>query len=101
MMNDAPWAGWVSTRSLTRAAVVKDSRPARAGTPSGHAGIGHQIQHSVAPVAGAASRHDLSEAAQTALGVLLGQAGNLGVESRLCLALDEIRARPIHKQQNA
>src|SRR6516225_147723 len=110
MINDAPCAGWVSTRSLTRAAVVKDSRPAWVGTPAGHAAMlpasglppGSVTRYSIpSPIAGAARRDDLNEAAQTALGVLLGEPGNLGFERRFGLALDEIRARPINEQQNS
>ena len=63
--------------------------------------IGHQIDHAVAAVAGAARRDDLDEAAQTSLRVLLGKPGDLGVERRLGLPLDKIGAGPVDEEQHA
>src|SRR5262249_38326849 len=60
-------------------------------------GISDEIQHPVAPIAGAARCHDLHESAQTSLGVLFSEAGDLCIERRLSLTLDEISTRPIYE----
>ena len=75
------------------AADVPGKRPALRG--------GDEIEHAVAAVAGASGCHDLDEAAQATLGVLLAEAADLGVERRLGLPLDEIGARPVDKEQDA
>src|SRR5207253_137860 len=51
--------------------------------------VGDEVEHAVAAVAGAARGDDLDQAAEPALGVLLRQPGDLGVERRLGLPLDE------------
>ena len=63
--------------------------------------VGHQVDHGVSAIASAARRHDLDQAAQTPLRVLLGKPGDLGVERRLGLPLDEVCAGQIDEQQNA
>ncbi len=63
--------------------------------------VGHQVEHAVAAVAGAAGRDDLDETAEAPLGVLFGEAGDLGVEGRLGLPLDKVGARPIDEKQDA
>src|SRR5260370_575812 len=62
--------------------------------------VGHQVEHAVAAIAGAARRDDLHEAAEAALRILLGEPGDLGIERRLGLPLDKVRTRPIDKQQD-
>ena len=91
--------------------IWNDNGPGRAGAPAGQplilpasgrpSAIGHQVQHAVAAVAGAAGGDDLDEAAEPALGILLGQPGDLGAERRLGLPLDEIGAGPVDEQQDA
>jgi hypothetical protein len=63
--------------------------------------VGHQINHGVAAIAGAARRHDLDQPAQTSLRVLLGKPGDLGVQRRLGLPLYKTCAGQVDEQQNA
>src|SRR5262249_2411409 len=62
--------------------------------------VGGQIEPAVAAIAGAARGDDLDEAAEPALGILLGKTGDLGIKGRLGLPLDKIGAGPIDKKQN-